>query len=49
MMAVPITTGVTLSPGAPDGRFLVNTELDAGGATVPITLIQNWTSDAKKK
>jgi len=31
---------------APDGRFLINTELpgDAG----PITLIQNWTPDAKK-
>jgi Tol biopolymer transport system component len=73
MMAVPITAGATLSPGAPvvlfptrivgggvdtgtgrqydvapDGRFLVNTELDAGGATAPITLIQNWTPDAKK-
>jgi hypothetical protein len=26
---------------SPDGRFLINTELD--GADAPITLIQNWT------
>jgi Tol biopolymer transport system component len=32
---------------APDGRFLINTELDIG-ATPPITLIQNWNPDAKK-
>ena len=31
---------------APDGRFLINTELE--GATAPITLIQNWTPEAKK-
>ena len=29
-----------------DGRFLINTEPDS--ATAPITLIQNWTPDAKK-
>jgi Tol biopolymer transport system component len=73
MMAVPITTGATLSPGAPvvlfptrivgggvdtgtgrqydvapDGRFLINTELDAGGATAPITLIQQWNPEAQR-
>jgi hypothetical protein len=26
---------------APDGRFLINTELDTAAA--PITLLQNWT------
>lgn len=31
---------------APDGRFLINTELDS--ATAPITLIQNWNPEAKK-
>ena len=31
---------------APDGRFLINTELDS--ATAPITLLMNWNSDAKK-
>jgi hypothetical protein len=31
---------------APDGRFLINTELDS--ATAPITLIQHWTPEAKK-
>ena len=31
---------------APDGRFLMNRELDT--ATTPITLIQNWTPEAKK-
>jgi hypothetical protein len=31
---------------APDGRFLINTELDSAAA--PITLIQNWTPDVKK-
>jgi hypothetical protein len=30
---------------APDGRFLINTELDDVGA--PITLIQNWNPEAK--
>lgn len=29
---------------APDGRFLINMELDAAGA--PITLIQNWNPEA---
>jgi hypothetical protein len=27
---------------APDGRFLINTELDAAGTAAPITLIQHW-------
>ena len=31
---------------APDGRFLINTELDL--ATAPITLIQNWNPPAKQ-
>jgi eukaryotic-like serine/threonine-protein kinase len=31
---------------APDGRFLINTVLDSAAA--PITLIQNWSPDAKK-
>jgi hypothetical protein len=31
---------------APDGRFLINTELDSAAA--PITLLQNWQPDAKK-
>ena len=31
---------------APDGRFLINTELD--NASAPITLIQNWNPEAKK-
>jgi hypothetical protein len=31
---------------SPDGRFLINTQLE--GATAPITLIQNWTPEAKK-
>jgi eukaryotic-like serine/threonine-protein kinase len=31
---------------APDGRFLINTVLDAPPA--PITLLQNWNPDAKK-
>lgn len=31
---------------APDGRFLINTELDSADA--PITLIQNWNPEAKK-
>ncbi len=30
---------------APDGRFLINTELP--GDAAPITLIQNWNPDAK--
>jgi hypothetical protein len=31
---------------APDGRFLINTELP--GDVAPITLIQHWTPEAKK-
>jgi hypothetical protein len=31
---------------APDGRFLINTELP--GDVTPITLIQNWNPDAKQ-
>jgi hypothetical protein len=31
---------------APDGRFLINTELDSAAA--PITLIQNWNPEAMK-
>ena len=31
---------------APDGRFLINTELDSAAA--PITLLQNWHPEAKK-
>ncbi len=31
---------------APDGRFLINTELDSAAA--PITLILNWSPDAKQ-
>jgi len=31
---------------APDGRFLINTELD--GTAVPITLLMNWQPGAKK-
>jgi len=31
---------------APDGRFLINTELDSAAA--PITLIQNWTPSAAR-
>ncbi len=31
---------------APDGRFLINTELDS--AAVPITVLMNWSPDAKK-
>jgi serine/threonine-protein kinase len=31
---------------APDGRFLINTELDSAAA--PITLLQNWNPDGKK-
>lgn len=31
---------------APDGRFLINTELP--GDAAPITLNQNWQPDAKK-
>jgi Tol biopolymer transport system component len=31
---------------APDGRFLINTELD--DAAAPITLVQNWHPEAKK-
>ena len=30
---------------APDGRFLINTELDSADA--PITLLQNWNPEAK--
>ncbi len=32
---------------APDGRFLINTELDSADA--PITLIQNWNPDIKER
>ena len=40
-----IVGGGADSPGrqydvAPDGRFLINTEVDTAGA--PITLLQNW-------
>ena len=31
---------------APDGRFLINTELDSAAA--PITLLMNWHSEVKK-
>ena len=31
---------------APDGRFLINTELD--DAAAPITLLKNWNPEAKK-
>jgi hypothetical protein len=31
---------------APDGRFLINTELD--DAAAPITLVQNWHPEGKK-
>jgi len=31
---------------APDGRFLINTMLDA--PATPITLIKNWNPDVKK-
>jgi hypothetical protein len=30
---------------APDGRFLINAELDSAAA--PITLIQNWNPEAR--
>jgi hypothetical protein len=30
---------------APDGRFLINTELDTAG---PITLLMNWNPEAKE-
>jgi len=45
-------TRIVTGPGwqydvAPDGRFLINTELDPG-PTSPITLIQNWYPDASK-
>ncbi len=33
---------------APDGRFLINTELPESSATPPITLLQNWNPDARK-
>ena len=43
--------GVDLQQGqqydvAPDGRFLINTELE--NAAAPITLIQNWTPNATR-
>jgi hypothetical protein len=43
--------GVDLQQGwqydvAPDGRFLINTELESAAA--PITLLQNWNPEAKK-
>ena len=31
---------------APDGRFLINTELDTADA--PITLLMNWNPEAKQ-
>ena len=31
---------------APDGQFVINTELDSTAA--PITLLMNWQPDAKK-
>ena len=31
---------------APDGRFLINLELESAAA--PITLLMNWTPEAKK-
>ena len=31
---------------APDGRFLINMELESAAA--PITLLMNWTPEAKK-
>ncbi len=31
---------------APDGRFLINTELDSSAA--PITVLQNWNPAVKK-
>ena len=31
---------------APDGRFLINTELDS--AAVPITVLMNWSPEAKR-
>jgi Tol biopolymer transport system component len=33
---------------APDGRFLINTELAGAAAAAPITLIQNWNPEAKQ-
>jgi hypothetical protein len=43
--------GVDLQQGwqydvAPDGRFLINTELE--GAAAPITLVMNWNPESKK-
>jgi len=32
---------------APDGRFLISMELESAAA--PITLLMNWTPEAKKK
>ena len=32
---------------APDGRFLINTKVETGTPSPPITLIQNWNPDAK--
>ena len=51
MMAAPITaTAGGVAPGAPvalpDGRFLINTALEDGGA--PITIVQHWTPEVKK-
>lgn len=31
---------------APDGRFLINTAVEAGGA--PITIVQHWNPETKK-
>ena len=32
---------------SPDGRILINTELDS--MTAPITLLMNWNPEAKKQ
>ena len=54
-VARPIFEGVVNGGGgqigrnydvAPDGRFLINTELP--GNAPPITLIQHWSPEAKK-
>jgi len=52
MMAAPITVGGGVDRGvgrqydvAPDGRFLINTELPGNAA--PIALIQNWQPERK--
>jgi len=42
---VDIVEGACARSTGPDGGFLISTELDA--PPTPITLIQNWTPDAK--